>query len=502
MNSKALLANTRCWVWSRLACRLSSTRAAAGGVVSLNENNLIHHHMHSQQPKFTWTNYNGKIPILQQQQETPNSSNAWSETPKTSLLMELTDRVGVLHDVLKYFWKYDINISRIESRPKFFTGKGQHFDFFIDIEGSSSDENLKQLIATLGTMTERLLILDERTVEWFPRHISELDTIAGRTMDAGTDLEADHPGFHDPVYRQRRQALADAANRYSWNQSIEPVDYTDEETSVWTAVWDRMEPLLDKYACKEYLSALEHMETNCGYSRDRIPQQRDVSDYLTERTNFRMRPVAGLLSSRDFLNGLAFRVFFSTQYIRHHSKPLYTPEPDICHELLGHAPMFADRDFADFSQEIGLASLGASDEDVEKLARVCRIQFVLYKQLTNLSVQCYWHSVEFGLCRENGVNKAYGAGLLSSYGELQHACEGNSEQNRPDFKPWDPSIAARQEFPITTYQPVYFLAESLQDAKFKMRSYCETLNRPFWALYNPHTSSICIDRPIRRFEKS
>jgi len=108
--------------------------------------------------------------------------------------------------------------------------------------------------------------------------------------------------------------------------------------------------------------------------------------------------------------------------------------------------------------------------------------------------------VEFGLCNEDGVNKAYGAGLLSSFGELEYACSDAhpGADAPPTILPWDPDVASKQEFPITTYQPIYFLAQSLQDAKQQMRQYCENLPRPFFALHNAQTNCIHIDRPVRR----
>jgi phenylalanine-4-hydroxylase len=153
--------------------------------------------------------------------------------------------------------------------------------------------------------------------------------------------------------------------------------------------------------------------------------------------------------------------------LRHHSRPFYTPEPDICHELMGHVPLLADPEFADFSQEIGLASLGASDQCIEQLSRN------------------YWFTVEFGLTLENGQRKAYGAGLLSSFGELEH-----SMGDVPKIKMYDPFEAAKQEYPITTYQPLYFVANNFEDMKDRLRRFSLTIDRPFSLRYNPYTESI------------
>ena len=391
---------------------------------------------------------------------------------RVSLLIELLDEPGSLERALHTFSKHNVNLTHIESRPE----KNGRFDFYVDCEGARSEASVEKVIAELMGTSEKLLVLDTRQVPWFPRHIAELDQVITHTLDAGVELDADHPGFSDEKYRQRRAIIEQLALGDVFGADFPLVEYTNEETETWRHVYSNLLRLHEEHACQEYQKAMADLKQHCGFNENVIPQGRDINRFLRARTGFRLRPIAGLLSSRDFLNGLAFRVFFCTQYIRHASMPDYTPEPDVCHELIGHAPMFADAAFADMSQEIGLASLGASDEDIERLAR------------------CYWFSVEFGLVRENGRVKAYGAGLLSSPGELRYACEGTTAELRD----WSPSAAAGQDFPITDYQPVYYVADSLQSGKEMMQHFSEQRSRPFLARYNSTAQRIWVDRAIDR----
>jgi phenylalanine-4-hydroxylase len=323
------------------------------------------------------------------------------------IIFGLKEYVGALANALKLFENYSVNLAHIESRPsKFENGK---YEFYVHCK-SKTEQQIVDAVNELRNDVSYLHILNahssslnktDAACDWFPCKIKELDQFATRILSYGSELESDHPGFTDPVYRKRRKEFADIAFNYKHGTPIPRVTYTPEETATWRTIFTELTKLYPTHACKEFNDIFVLLIENCGFTPDNIPQLEDISNFLKDCTGFTLRPVAGLLSSRDFLAGLAFRVFHSTQYIRHPSQPYYTPEPDVCHEILGHVPLFANRDFADFSQEIGLASLGAPDDYIKKLAT------------------CYWFTIEFGLCRQGGDLKAFGAGLLSSFGELE-----------------------------------------------------------------------------------
>ncbi|XP_033628695.1 phenylalanine-4-hydroxylase-like isoform X2 [Asterias rubens] len=390
-----------------------------------------------------------------------------SENGKTSLMFGLKEEVGTLARTLKLFEEHNINLSQIESRPS--KRNPGNYEFFVLCEEST--EKLDSIITKLQEKAVYVHIMSrsqkENSIPWFPRKIKDTDEFANNILSYGSELDSDHPGFTDTVYRARRKEFADIAFNYKYNTPIPRVTYTEDEIKTWGTMFRELTKLFPTHACREFNHIFPLLVENCGYREDNIPQLEDVSSFLKDCTGFSLRPVAGLLSSRDFLAGLAFRVFHSTQYIRHGSNPWYTPEPDVCHELIGHVPLFADPSFAQFSQEIGLASLGAPDEFIEKLAT------------------CYWFTVEFGMCIQNGEHKAYGAGLLSSYGELQYCLT-----DKPEIRRFEPAKTALQKYPVTNFQPVYFVAESFEDAKDKMRHYAASIPRPFSLRYNAYTQSV------------
>merc|ERR1712168_1021852 len=396
-----------------------------------------------------------------------------------SIIYSLTEAVGALAESLKIFKKHQVNLLHIESRSSI---KVPGYEFMVELDSTTGDiEGALEDIKTHSSIFEiftRNYKDNAEAVPWFPRRIQDLDKFANQILSYGSELDSDHPGFTDQVYRARRKEFADIAFHYKHGTQIPKVTYTEQERGVWKVVFNNLKRLYKTHACYEHNHVFPLLEETCGYSEDDIPQLQTVSDFLKSVTGFQLRPVAGLLSSRDFLAGLAFRVFHSTQYIRHHASPMYTPEPDVCHELLGHVPLFAAPAFAQFSQEIGLASLGASDDYIEKLAT------------------CYWFTVEFGLCRQNGQLKAYGAGLLSSFGELEWCLSGE-----PELRPFDPEKTGAQKHPITEHQPVYFVTDSFEDAKQKMIDYAATIPRPFGVRYDPYTQSIQLLDSKRQIQK-
>jgi len=261
-------------------------------------------------------------------------------------------------------------------------------------------------------------------------------------------LAADHPGVGDPVYRTRRNSIAALALAWTPGEDIPHAEYTEEEQDVWRQVSRELAVLHRTYACAEFRTGAERLRLPA----DRIPQLDEVTAAVEPLTGFRYVPAAGLVPLRDFYESLAQGLFHSTQYIRHHSVPLYTPEPDVIHEVVGHANCLASDRFARLYRAAGGAA--------RRVATPQALEFVS---------KVFWFSLEFGVVRESGQVRTYGAGLLSSYGEIQQIA-------RADLRPLDIARMGVQTYDITHYQPLLFCAEGFEQVEDVVGSFFDSVD--------------------------
>lgn len=215
------------------------------------------------------------------------------------------------------------------------------------------------------------------------------------------------------------------------------IPYTATEDEIWAALYQRQMAVLPNRACNDYLAALQKL----ALPSDRVPQPEEVSVILRHYTGWEVAPVPALINFDRFFRLLAQSRFPAASFIRTWDEFDYLKEPDVFHEIFGHTPLLTDTRFAAFTKAYGQYGLHANKDDRAMLARL------------------YWFTVEFGLINTPEGLRAYGAGLLSSPGELEYALTNREVQR----KAFDPVEALRTPYRIDIYQPVYFVIDSLED---------------------------------------
>ena len=388
------------------------------------------------------------------------------------------NRPGLLKKVLRVFNDKNIDLYSLAGKVIEKDAKGlETCEFEVSFDGTKP-ETIKVVQDQMRALNIDFSIETPRLIPWFPMKESDLDLIGTTLQHAEDGLNQDHPGFMDKAYKARRDAISNNTIGYKMTDPIPRVEYAPEEVELWERIYREVRPLHKELGCIEYNDAIDKLE-NLGYfSQSKIPQLEDLNQYLRNTTNWRLKPVNGILSQREFLNSLALRTFCSTQYIRHPSKPDYTPEPDIMHELLGHIPNFADPKLCEISQRLGVLSLGATDSQVEQLGAI------------------YWFTIEFGLCKEGNDIKFYGAGPGGSFGEI-HNMKKMAESHRDKIYRLDIiNNPPPTKFVIQDVQPFYFAADSFDNCLDQLENYSESTFKPFLLKYNEKDNSYEPDRAI------
>jgi len=227
-----------------------------------------------------------------------------------------------------------------------------------------------------------------------------------------------------------------ARKRADWTVDQDWSAYSAEEHDRWRRLYRRQIELVPGRACREYEQALRALPYEQG-----IPRFDAVNEPLERATRWRLVAVPGLLPDPVFFEHLAHRRFPVTVWLREEHEFDYIVEPDVFHDFFGHVPLLFDPVFADYMEAYGQGGLKA-----ERLGGL--------KYLARL----YWYTVEFGLIRTPDGLRNYGAGILSSPGEIRYAIE-SPQPRRVGF---DLMRVMRSLYKIDTYQETYFVIDSFQ----------------------------------------
>lgn len=242
------------------------------------------------------------------------------------------------------------------------------------------------------------------------------------------------PATYGQGDRPPRGDYASARADYTCEQNWSA--YTAEEHELYRRLYERQAAQLPGLACDEFIDAVRHLGEPAH-----IPRFDQLSETLHARTGWEVVAVPGLIPEEAFFSLLARRKFPVTGWIRRPEEFDYVVEPDVFHDLFGHVPLLFNPVFADYMQAYGAGGLKASRLDAcELLARL------------------YWYTVEFGLIATPQGLRAYGAGILSSAGELRHSVR-SPEPSRVGF---DLQRIMRTRYKIDTYQATYFVIDSFQ----------------------------------------
>lgn len=227
--------------------------------------------------------------------------------------------------------------------------------------------------------------------------------------------------------------------------------YSESNHAAWRALYARMAPRWQRYANEHFLRGIRSL----GLHPDRVPKLDEVNRFLCPLTGFQAKAVSGYVPAFLFFDCLRNRQFPTTITIRRADRLDYLPEPDIFHDIAGHVPMHTDRAFADTLVRFGECAHTAVEIAAEIRDESVRIQRVT--SMIKAMARFFWFTVEFGLMRKPGGElKVYGSGLLSSFGEIEHAVESPEVQRYPARLEW----LINQGFEIDHYQPLLFTVES------------------------------------------